>query len=97
LLQWINARKEGKEGLAKVGADELVAWVIESTHKDDDHVPLNEEAKEFLEEGDRMIYKNKAIDAGLIFNISRPPLHLAFREFLRRTHCGYAMCSHARC
>ena len=69
---WLNNRKEGKgDGLHKLGTDELIAWVIESLHKDDDHDPLQEEAKERLVKGDQFIYRNKPIDAGVEFMFGR--------------------------
>jgi len=69
---WLNNRKQGKgNGLHKLGTDELIAWVIESTHKDDDHDPLNEDAQERLTKGDQFIYRNKPIDAGVEYMFGR--------------------------
>ena len=51
--KWLNNKKEGRGGtMGKLGADELIELVIDSTHKDDNHDPFNEEAQEFLTKGD---------------------------------------------
>ena len=68
---WLNARKEGRDALHKLDADELIAWVIESTHKDDDHDPHNEDAQERLKKGDEYIYRNKPIDAAVEYKFGR--------------------------
>ena len=51
--KWLNNKKEGRGGtMGKLGADELIELVIDSTHKDDNHDPFNEKAQEFLTKGD---------------------------------------------
>ena len=69
---WLNNRKQGKgDGLHKLDTDELIDWVITSTHKDDDHDPLSEDAQERLTKGDQFIYRNKPIDAAVEYMFGR--------------------------
>ena len=37
----------------------------------DNHDPLNEEARDFLKEGDKQIYKNNPVDAGVEYMLGR--------------------------
>lgn len=70
--KWLNNKKSGRgNNLHKLGTDELIAWVIESLHKDDDYKPLNEDAQERLQEGDNYIFQNKPIDAGVQYMFGR--------------------------
>ena len=70
--KWLNNKKEGRGGtMAKLGADELIAWVIDSTHKDDNRDPFNEEAQEFLTKGDGYISRGKPVDAAVEYMFGR--------------------------
>jgi len=70
LARWLDANKgksKSSNGIKKVKTKTLVKEVIGSMLDTDDHDPVDDEAKEFLDDGDQAVQDNDALKAGACY------------------------------